>query len=319
MKITKINDDLDVAKTRLIRALDLSLSDNTKRGYLSDWTIFTAWCDEHDFTPYPASEKTVCLFLSYIWPSRRKSSCMRYLAAIHRVHLDGGLASPIGDLTKQTLKGLARGRAEPRSSATPLLWEDILKILEILTPSAIDRRDGAILCLGWACACRRSEISALQNTDIKNTEAGFEVYIKPGKTPVSRLVGIPRVSWLYRYIDRWYTFAEMEQNPGPLFFSLTKAARGFWWPGRNSRRSAISPASVSAIISRLAARAQLSGSFSGHSLRRGYVTECSRLGVPSRLIRAVTGHRSDAGLDPYIASSRIWEDSPLRLFQSPLS
>ena len=51
------------------------------------------------------------------------------------------------------------------------------------------------------------------------------------------------------------------------------------------------------------------GSFSGHSLRRGFVTEAARNGASERAIAKQTGHRSVAVLRSYIEDVTVFEDN----------
>ena len=51
------------------------------------------------------------------------------------------------------------------------------------------------------------------------------------------------------------------------------------------------------------------GSFFGHSLRRGFVTEAARNGASERAIAKQTGHRSVAVLRSYIEDATVFEDN----------
>ena len=51
------------------------------------------------------------------------------------------------------------------------------------------------------------------------------------------------------------------------------------------------------------------GAFSGHSLRRGFVTEATRNGASERAIAKQTGHRSITVLRGYIEDATVFEDN----------
>jgi integrase len=49
--------------------------------------------------------------------------------------------------------------------------------------------------------------------------------------------------------------------------------------------------------------------FSAHSLRSGFATSAAMAGATSYKIRQVTGHRSEAGLAPYLRTADLFDDS----------
>ena len=51
------------------------------------------------------------------------------------------------------------------------------------------------------------------------------------------------------------------------------------------------------------------GAFSGHSLRRGFVTEAARNGASERAIAKQTGHHSIVVLRGYIEDATVFEDN----------
>ena len=72
----------------------------------------------------------------------------------------------------------------------------------------------------------------------------------------------------------------------------------------------ISGAAVSDVVKlRVGAAGYDPVAFSAHSLRSGFATSAAMAGATSYKIRQVTGHRSEAGLAPYLRTVDLFDDS----------
>lgn len=80
---------------------------------------------------------------------------------------------------------------------------------------------------------------------------------------------------------------------------------------------ALSTAAVGAIVQRRAAKAGLKGSFGGHSLRSGFVTEASRQGVSLPAIMAMTEHRAVSSVMGYFQTGGATDNPAARLLEEP--
>jgi hypothetical protein len=78
---------------------------------------------------------------------------------------------------------------------------------------------------------------------------------------------------------------------------------------------ALSPAAVGAIVQRRAAKAGLKGSFGGHSLRSGFITEGARQGVALPALMAMTEHRSVASVIGYFQAGGVTDNPAARLLE----
>ena len=143
----------------------------------------------------------------------------------------------------------------------------------------------------------------LDLADLEFVREGLVVILRRSKTDQEsrgRRIGIPhaRGRWCpVREVQAWIETAEIEE--GPLFRSLRKG--GAISPDR------LSGEAVSALIKRHVGKIGLEpAKFSGHSLRAGFVTSAARAGIATHLIRAQTGHASEATMARYIREGSLF-------------
>lgn len=300
-------------KIRADQLASLSLSPSTKKNYLSDFSIFAVWCEKMGYTYLPASTETISQFLADL-TGRKYSSIARMLTSISRVHQIAGYNSPtISNKIKMVLKGLRRELGISSEQTKPLSWRDITKMIESEPESFYGLRNRAILALGWTSAMRRSEICSLNIEDIDFIEEGIIVTIKKSKTdqeksgvkifvPESREIGICPVKCLKRYISR------LHRDTGPLFVRCFLS--DLWFADKKQLR--LTSQSVTKIVKKMVRQIGLcSLNYSAHSMRRGFATECGRLGIPERFIARQTNHKNLVVLRKYIDEGEITENNPL--------
>jgi integrase len=95
---------------------------------------------------------------------------------------------------RRVWRGILRDKGEAPTRKRPTLIADIRKMLAALPEGLAGTRDRAILLLGFAGALRRSEIVALDWSDLELTDDGFVVRLRRCKTDQTargRRVGIP--------------------------------------------------------------------------------------------------------------------------------
>lgn len=89
---------------------------------------------------------------------------------------------------------------------------------------------------------------------------------------------------------------------GAVFRPITR--HGKLQPGR------LSDHAVALVVKRYAERAGLAvTSFSGHSLRAGFVTSAARAGAPERQIMRTTGHKSIEMVLKYVRQTNCFVDN----------
>jgi integrase len=186
-----------------------------------------------------------------------------------------------------------------------LTKREIHSVVAPLGSSKRDLRDRALLLLGFYGAFRRSELIAVDCKSIVWSRDGVVVTIRKSKTDqehMGRDVAIPRGSGSscpVSALERWLQGSAIVD--GPVFRRIDRIG--------TVSTEGLSGDAVSVILKR---RLRESGrdpsSYSGHSLRAGFVTEAVNSGIPSWKIRRQTGHASDAMLDRYIRQVEAFSD-----------
>ena len=178
-----------------------SVSANTRAAQVSDWTIFSRWCERVGQHPMPASPELVGWFLTEKSaelrpdgrPAYAPSTLTRWVASINTLHALAGHPKPGQDpAVREILRGIARTRATPPARREPLLTDDVRVIIESMRSRAAagswpdrvaERRDSALLLVGLTGAMRRSELGGLLVGDVRPHRAdGLYVTIRRSKT-----------------------------------------------------------------------------------------------------------------------------------------
>lgn len=273
--------------------LQAATAANTRRAHDSDLRQFLAWGGT-----VPATPEMVAAYLADRAGTLAVATLERHLASISRAHAARGLESPTkSELVKACLRGIRRVHGTRQRQAAPILVDDLRAMVAPLGTDLRDLRDRALLLLGFAGAFRRSELVAINCTDLEWAPDGLIVTLPRSKSDQDgrgRLVAIPRGSaelCPVAALGNWLRSAGIEA--GTLFRAID--CHG------NVYGNGLSPDSVARIIKKRAAAVGLDPArFSGHSLRAGLVTSAAVAGVPDWAIRRLTGHRSEAMLHRYI-------------------
>ncbi len=176
-------------------------------------------------------------------------------------------------------------------------------MIEKLGDSPRDCRDRALLLVGFAGAFRRSELVAINCTDIERVPQGIIIKLVRSKTDqesLGRRIGVPSAQGPLcpvRALESWLNVSGIVD--GPLFRPVDRHRRVGCDP--------LSPEAVALIIKRHAAACGLDPArYSGHSLRAGFATSAAIAGVPSWKVREQTGHASEAMLQRYIRRADVF-------------
>lgn len=135
----------------------------------------------------PAQPAAVLRYLELLRGKVAPSTAYRRAMAIQRVHVDGGHPSPTDDpAVRAAIRCLHDGRFPPKAgaksakpgvvpakrepkSAKPMTRVLLQKVEEALGRNMLDRRDRAILLLGFTAALKRSALTALNVRDLSFT------------------------------------------------------------------------------------------------------------------------------------------------------
>ena len=188
----------------------------------------------------------------------------------------------------------------------PLVKEDLFAILAATADTLKDARDRALLLVGFAGGFRRSELVALNCSDVEHVRQGIVVHVRRSKTDqegVGRKIGIPlgRTRWCpVAAFEEWLARSGIED--GSVYRPVDR--HGNLLSGR------LSGEAVALIVKeRVSAVGLNPQEYSGHSLRAGLATSAAAAGASSWKIRQQTGHASDAMLARYIRDGELFVDN----------
>ncbi len=152
---------------------------------------------------------------------------------------------------------------------------------------------------------RRSEITALDISDLVRAPEGLRVTIRRSKTDqegAGATIAVPAGRRLkpVQYLDAWLARAAIAEDP--LFRRLSQCGTRVL-DGRMSDRS------VAEVVKARAKRAGLDpAAFAGHSLRAGFLTSAARAGASIWKMQEQSRHKSLNVLSGYVRSARLFED-----------
>ena len=284
-----------------------AVSDATKRAYTNDFRHFTAWCEDQFATSLPAAPSVVAAYLEHLADAGYKTSTIsRRMSAISVVHQAAGEESPTRDIrVRASMQGIRRVLGSAVEQKTALSSEDLRAAFGSMGDTLRDDRDRALLAVGFAGGFRRSELVALEVADLAEVPEGYQVTVRRSKTDQAGAGMIKALVYgqhdqtcpvrlLRGYMQRG------EISEGPIF----RPTRGASW------HQALTDRTVANVVKRAAAlMGKAPGEFSGHSLRRGFVTEAARNGASERAIAKQTGHRSIVVLRGYIEDATVFDDN----------
>jgi hypothetical protein len=169
-------------------------SANTRRAYDSDWARFVTWCADHRHRPLPASPLVVAAYVRDAAKARdahgesvyAAATLRRWLAAIAERHRMSRHPSPTTDgAVRQALSAITRveAAARPPRSAAPLLTADVAAMIAAArkdttgwASDVLERRDSALVLMGYAGALGRADLVAMVCGDVtKHPHGGLEI------------------------------------------------------------------------------------------------------------------------------------------------
>ena len=216
-----------------------AVPENTALAYRSRWRSFEAWCAAAGRVALPATAQTVAAYLTHLATERglRATSVDAHLTAIRAVHRGSGVVPPDGLAARKIVVAAQRreaardGRYGPRK-AVPVMASDLPAIVAACdAESAAGLRDRAVVLLGFALLARRSELSALNLSDVELVPGeGLAVTIRSSKTDQSAQGVIRRIHYAgnekvcpVRAVLAWTScLAARDITSGPLFTRIDR-------------------------------------------------------------------------------------------------
>jgi len=169
----------DATRRRIIDAVPA----NTVRAYARQWAAFTTWCAAAGRAALPATAETLAEYVAHLADAGRAPATIEQtVAAIRTAHRAAGHRDqPDTEGARLVLRGHRRQRAAAgrrARQAPPVTIEALRAMVEHCDPTTtIGLRDRVALVLGLALMGRRSELAALEISDVIETPDGLEVLI----------------------------------------------------------------------------------------------------------------------------------------------
>ena len=244
--------------------------------------------------------------LQLFWPPRQTAG-RRWLRSA------GGLP-PFATLTKlaghepptnsEAVKATLRGIRRTATRKAPATADKVLAMVAEAETDLKGLRDRAILLLGFAGAFRRSELVALDASNLHFCDAGLRVTVRKSKTDQEgqgATIAITRgsVACPVAAVRAWVRAADI--SDGPLFRPVTRMEKIS--PRRLSARAAAE------LVKAYARRVGLNAAdFSGHSLRSGFLTSAAAKGASVFKMMDVSRHKSIDTLRGYVRDAEMFRD-----------
>ncbi|EZP74220.1 Integrase family protein [Sphingomonas paucimobilis] len=303
----------DILHAEAGRAADYaraSRSAATRRAYASDWKIFTGWCEARGLESLPATPPVVATFLASEADTGTKANTIgRRLAAIGYHHRQAGFdppqEQPGSGVIREVLAGIRSSMGTRKTRKKPADADALRDMLQTIKGDDLRAlRDRAMLAIGMAAALRRSELVALDVSDVELPPEGLRLLIGRSKTDQAgegTVIAIPEGRRIRPKALLLEWMASAGHKEGPLFRRLTRAGELTSDP--------MSDRAVARLVQRCAADAGLDPSeFAGHSLRSGFLTEAARQGASIFKMRDVSRHKSVQVLSDYVRDAELFRD-----------
>ena len=292
--------DLSESARRYVRK---SKAANTVRVYKSALAEFESFASARGESALPAEVDTVIEYLAALADAGASVSTIEVkIAAVAFGHRAAGHPDPtVVESVKSTMAGIRREHGRPANKRQAATLDDIEAMIATVDVDTLKgKRDKALLLVGFAGGFRRSELVALDVGHLALNGSKVDIVVQRSKTDqagTGRTKSIPIIGGALcpvAALKDWLDAAGIAS--GPVFVRIDK------WGVVHGRLSA---QSVALVIKACAKAAGLDWrKFSGHSLRRGFVTAASDAGASASDIALQTWQSLDT-LQGYREASGI--------------
>lgn len=247
-----------VSAARSVRLADRVLAQGTRDTYRCAVQRFERWLGNRTPDDAALSDYLNELFERGLAPA---TASVVVAALVDRARW-GGTSSPYGKRTALTLTGFRRSGKRGRGQVVGINWREADRAASLAERSGkvSGLRDALLIRIASDRLLRMSEVSALDSTDISFIDDWLLVIIRQSKTDresagATLYAGSPTAA----IARRWLEVADIRE--GPLFRPINKG--GVVSSNRLGTRT------MREVVKRWAAKAEIEGRVSGHSLRVG--------------------------------------------------
>ena len=236
------------------------------------------------------------------------------IAVLSKAHQLRELKNPCHDpkvreLLSRTRKAYARRGVLPNKKDA-LTKNPLQAILATCNDTLRGKRDRALLLFAWSSGGRRrSEVASADMKFLKRVSDGFTYSLAYSKTNQAGMHrpenDKPLLGAAAAALTAWLDAAEIVE--GRIFRQVRKGEQ---------LGAELAAAAVRDIVKYRCALAGLTGDFSAHSLRSGFVTEAGRQNMSLADTMAMTGHHSVATVLGYNRAGASFSSKVARLFDS---
>lgn len=253
---------------------------STQVAYAKDLRLFELWggkvpCDADTVWRYLLTEK------NRVAPT----TLYRRVMAIRHAHFQQGLPSPTTDpALRQALRRLQLGFVPHKDTATeiskqptrpklvlqakPVTRQLLARMLDAMHRNALDRRDRAMLLLGFMAAINRAQLVAIDVSNVTFSADAMTLQLEKGKRQVTVPVTGGELC-AATAVRKWIEHAALDVEGGPLFRRFDRAG--------DPTAHRLDSAYVSVVLKeRLKAVGIEPEHYSAHSLRRGRLLEAAK-------------------------------------------
>jgi integrase len=315
--------ELATSAQRVVDDVRAARSASTVRAYNGHWSACSQWLAgkgiEWDYSAQDApaiSADVLAVYVDHLYHVESKSpaTIMARVAALSAWHRDRSLQSPadhqgvrlqLTGIRNQHMHSVQHGQRPDVQRAAAATWDAVSRMVAAVdnsaSPDLVKLRDRALLLVGFASGCRRSELAAMRFGMLTIDNQGIIYNIvasktkKPRKAVITPNLDNPSLCPVLAY-NAYVRAAGI--SDGYVFRGVAITPHG-----AVALRPSITGQQIARTVQRHAITAGVpDGKWSGHSLRRGYVVQGLRDGVSTEVMRHQTGH-SVSGISPYTADA----------------
>lgn len=249
----------------ILNTISEAYAPNSIRAYRADFVELIVFCNKMKLPALPAKPTTVAKFVDEVTHTNISSaSIRRKLVSIATIHRWANLNDPTkSPEVKLAIRKMHRKLGRLCAQAEPINKDRLQLMLSATQNDLRGKRDCTLLMLAYDTMRRRSELSSLLISDIRETNTGASILLRRSKTDQERLG-----TWLhitdptYRQIQNWISDANISNG---------KILRGI--TGNKKITDGLTGAQIGRIFKRVAILARIDqrtvSQISGHSIRVG--------------------------------------------------
>lgn len=281
--------------------------ESTVLAYTRDVDRYIDWCAKAGFSAFPASPVVVGAYLAEHGAGFAYNTLVRWVAGIAwRARRDGEPLDTKAPEITEVLNGIGLVEGTKARRAAAVTTDEMALVVSKLGTDLTGLRDRALLLVGFGAALRRSELAALDVSDVHWTNIGLELTIDRSKTDQKRegatvavVLGQNPETCAVSALRTWLERAKIQN--GPLF---RKVARG-----GHVQENPLTGGAIWKIVTARFRAAKLTAPkdeyLSPHSLRAGFVTSAYVNDASDEEIMHQTRHKSLTTMRGYVRRAKL--------------